>query len=265
MEFKEMKEKFFGKSVDYIKEELNKETGFFKDDIDMIKLCIDAGSCADIIMNIDMEFTPLYLFKKKYLIMLYIWENLTNLEMIPEDEKFDDYDIFVEKAILEINSNAYFFKTMVEEIIKEKKNNVIKELYDTFSKGLPTTEDIQSMKEQLDNMFSDESPEKLQTIENILAYNDPNIKQIKDFMFDSRFTTKEDKKDIVDKNVEKNPDEQKEALEVLEKAKKSSDKIVELINETPMVKEVNDNIKEEQKKRVLEYNKQLEDMLNKEE
>ncbi len=265
MEFKEMKERFFGKSVEYIKEELSKETEFFKDNIDMIKLCIDAGSCADIIMDIDMEFTPLYLFKKKYLIMLYIWENLTNLEMIPEDEAFEDYDIFVEKAILESNSNAFFFKSMVEEIIKEKQNNIINELYSTFSKGLPTTDEIQNMKEQLDNMFSDESPEKLQTIENILAYNDPNIKQIKDFMFDSRFTTKEDKGNIIIKDAEEKQDEQKEALEVLKDAKKSSDKIVELINETPMVKEINDNIKEEQKQRVLEYNKQLEDMLNEEE
>lgn len=263
MKFKEFKEKYFGKSIEEIKDGLNKEENFFKKDIDVVQLCIDSGSCADIIMNLDMEFVPLYLFKKKYLIMLYILENLTNLEMIPEDERFDDYDAFVEKAILESNSNAYLFKNMVEEIIKEKQNNVLKELYNTFSNGLPTTQDIQNMKEQLDNMFRDESPEKLQTIENILAYNDPNLKQIKDFMFDSRFATKEDEGAIQEEKS--NSTEQKEALEIVKNAKISSDKIVDLINETPMVKEVNDKIKEEQKQRVLEYNKQLEEMLQKEE
>ena len=41
MEFKEMKEKYFGKDINYIKEGIQKEDSFFKTDIDMIKLCIE--------------------------------------------------------------------------------------------------------------------------------------------------------------------------------------------------------------------------------
>ena len=78
MEFKKMKEKYFGKDINYIKEEIQKEDNFFKTDIDMIKLCIDAENCAREILELDKDFSGLYLFKKKYRIMLYILQNIDN-------------------------------------------------------------------------------------------------------------------------------------------------------------------------------------------
>ena len=211
MEFKEFKEKCFGKTVEEIKEILKQEKDFFKTDIELVKLCIDAGNCAEEILNIDRAFVPLYLFKKNYSIMFYIYKELTNLQLIPEDESFSDYDIFVEKAIIELNSNACFFKETVEEIIKESKYETINSLYETFNKGLPSLEDINKMEDNLKNIFSEESPEKLKTIEDILAFNDPSLKQIKDIVYnpklqisDNNQDNQEEQNTSVNVNIENN-------------------------------------------------------------
>lgn len=264
MDFKEFKEKYFGKSVEEIKEGLMREENFWKDDVDLIKLIIDAGTLAESIFALDKDFASLYLFKKQYSIMLYILKELTNLEMVPEDERFEDYNAFVEKAMIELNSNAYFFKNMVNDVIKQKQQDVFDKLYVIFNEGLPTKEDVKEMKEELDNMFSNESPEKLKTIESILAYNDPNIKQMKDFIFDTKINV-ENKKFIEKQDTELNNinKEQKEAIKILQDAKNSTDSMVNLIKATPMVKEVDEKIKKEQIERVLEYNKELEQQLNK--
>lgn len=195
MEFKEFKEKCFGKTVEEIKEILKKEKDFFKTDIELVKLCIEAGNCAEEILNIDKTFVPLYLFKKNYSIMLYVYKELTNLQLIPEDESFSDYDIFVEKAIIELNSNACFFKETVEAIIKESKYETINRLYETFDKGLPSLEDINKMEDNLKNIFSEESPEKLKTIEDILAFNDPSLKQIKDIVYNPKLQISDNNQD----------------------------------------------------------------------
>lgn len=200
MDFKEMKEKYFGKDINYIKEEIQKEDNFFKTDIDMIKLCIDAENCAREILELDKDFSGLYLFKKKYRIMLYILQNITNIELIPEDENFEDYDPFFEKAILETNSKALFFKEMVEDIIREKQNNILNELYDVFNTKLPSVEEIKEIKASIGDVFSNESPEQLKTIEKILAYNDPTMKTIKDVVMDVNINT--ELQNVLEKKIE---------------------------------------------------------------
>lgn len=264
MDFKEFKEKCFGKSIEEIKDFICDIEDFWKKDVDLIKLTIDAGTLAESIFALDKDFASLYLFKKQYSIMLYIFKELTNLEMVPEDERFEDYNAFVEKAMIELNSNAYFFNNMVNDVIKQKQQDIFDKLYVIFNEGLPTKEDVKEMKEELDNMFSNESPEKLQTIENILAYNDPNIKQMKDFIFDTKINV-ENKKSVEEQKIESDniDKEQKEAIEILQNAKNSTDNMVNLIKATPMVKEVDEKIKKEQIERVLEYNKELEQQLNK--
>ena len=59
MDFKEFKEKYFGKSVEEIKEGLMREENFWKDDVDLIKLIIDAGTLAESIFALDKDFASL--------------------------------------------------------------------------------------------------------------------------------------------------------------------------------------------------------------
>lgn len=264
MDFKEFKEKCFGKSIEEIKDFICDIENFWKEDVDLIKLTIDAGTLAESIFALDKDFASLYLFKKQYSIMLYIFKELTNLEMVPEDERFEDYNAFVEKAMIELNSNAYFFKNMVNDVIKQKQQDVFDKLYVIFNEGLPTKEDVKEMKEELDNMFSNESPENLKIIESILAYNDPNIKQIKDFIFNPKVSMSNiDKHNQEPVNTEASPTnkQEDEALMVLQETQKSANGMEQLIKSTPMVKEIDDKIKQEQIQRVLEYNKELEGKL----
>lgn len=200
MDFKEFKEKCFGKSVEEIKEIIKKTNNFWNNEVDTVKLVVDAGILADTILHYDKDFKSLYVFKKKCQILLYILKNLTNIELVPEDEDFDDYNIFIEKAILESNSNAYFFKTVIEEVIKENEQNIINELYEVFKSKLPTIEDMKDLRASISDVFKDESPEQLKIIENILAYNDPIMKEIRDIVTDINIQ-EEIKNSIENKNV----------------------------------------------------------------
>lgn len=188
MEFKEFKEKCYGKTVDEIKEIISNIDGFWKEDIDAIKLVIDSDMLANKILQKDKELTGLFIFKKRYQILFYILKNITNLELIPEDESFDDYNIFMERAILELNNNASFFKTITEEVILQKEKDVINDLYEVFKSGLPTVEEMQDLRTSISNVFKDESPEQLKTIESILAYNDPVMKNVKDVLLENNIS-----------------------------------------------------------------------------
>ena len=46
----------------------------------------------------------------------------------------------------------------------------------------PTLEETERLEKELDKIFSKREGKDLQTMENILAYNDPNMKLIKDIL-----------------------------------------------------------------------------------
>lgn len=200
MEFKDFKEKYFGKSVEEIKEGLKGEKNFWKAST-KVQLAVDANSLAEQIIRFDKDFIGLFVFKKKYVIMLYIFQNLTNIELIPEDEEFEDYNVYIEQAILELNEQAKFFKDIVEEIIVGKENQVLQELYEVFKKGMPTVDEMKELQTSVSGLFKDESPEKLKTIESILAFNDPTMNTIKNVILDNNIN-EEMKKQIQETNTQ---------------------------------------------------------------
>ena len=95
---------------------------------------------------------------------------------------------------------ALFFKEMVEDIIREKQNNILNELYDVFNTKLPSVEEIKEIKASIGDVFSNESPEQLKTIEKILAYNDPTMKTIKDVVMDVNINT--ELQNVLEKKIE---------------------------------------------------------------
>lgn len=200
MDFKEFKEKYFGKSVEEIKEGLREEKDFWKKST-KVQLAVDANSLAEQIIRFDKDFIGLFVFKKKYVIMLYIFQNLTNIELIPEDEEFEDYNVYIEQAILELNEQAKFFKDVVEEIIVGKENQILQELYEIFKKGIPTVDEMKELQTSVSGLFKDESPEKLKTIESILAFNDPTMNTIKNVILDNNIN-EEMKKQIQETNIQ---------------------------------------------------------------
>lgn len=186
MDFNELKNKCYGKSVEEIKNIISEIDNFWKNDVDLLKLTLDAGEYVDEILNINVEFPALFVYRKECKILLYILKDITNIELIPDNESFDDFDPFFKKALIELNSKAYFLDNMINQIIEESKNKVINEIYEVFSNKAPSIEDLEKLKNSMKNIFSDESPEKLEKIENILAFNDPIMKEVKDAILNNQ-------------------------------------------------------------------------------
>ena len=119
MNFKEFKEKCFGKSVEEIKNIINEIDNFWKDDTSLLKLTLDASEYANEILNIDSEFPALFMYRKECKILLYILKDITNIELIPDKESFDDFDSFLKIALVKLNSKSYFLDNMINQIIEE--------------------------------------------------------------------------------------------------------------------------------------------------
>ena len=254
MDFKEFKEKCYGKSIEEIKNIINEIDNFWKDDISLLNLTLDASEYANEILNIDSEFPALFIYRKECKILLYILKDVTNIELIPDNESFDDFDAFLKIALVKLNSKAYFLDNMINQIIEESKNKIMNEIYDVFSNKIPSVEDLEKLKNSMKNIFSDENPEKLEKIENILAFNEPIMKEVKNAILNNQVTNEI----IKIKNAEEDTKETKEIDKTLNSAQKTADSILQSIKNTPEVKEIDDKIKEKQMKNIVEFNKQLE-------
>lgn len=255
MNFKEFKEKCFGKSIEEIKNIINEIDNFWKDDTSLLKLTLDASEYANEILNIDSEFPALFIYRKECKILLYILKDVTNIELIPDNESFDDFDAFLKIALVKLNSKAYFLDNMINQIIEESKNKIMNEIYDVFSNKIPSVEDLEELKNSMKNIFSDENPEKLEKIENILAFNDPIMKEVKNAILNNQVTNEI----IKIKNAEEDTKETKKIDKTLNSAQKTADSILQSIKNTPEVKKIDDKIKEKQMKNIVEFNKQLEE------
>lgn len=255
MDFKEFKEKCFGKSIEEIKNIINEIDNFWKDDTSLLKLTLDASEYANEILNIDSEFPALFIYRKECKILLYILKDVTNIELIPDNESFDDFDAFLKIALVKLNSKAYFLDNMINQIIEESKNKIMNEIYDVFSNKIPSVEDLEELKNSMKNIFSDENPEKLEKIENILAFNDPIMKEVKNAILNNQVTNEI----IKIKNAEEDTKETKKIDKTLNSAQKTADSILQSIKNTPEVKKIDDKIKEKQMKNIVEFNKQLEE------
>ena len=255
MDFKEFKEKCFGKSVEEIKNIINEIDNFWKDDTSLLKLTLDASEYANEILNIDSEFPALFIYRKECKILLYILKDVTNIELIPDNESFDDFDAFLKIALVKLNSKAYFLDNMINQIIEESKNKIMNEIYDVFSNKIPSVEDLEELKNSMKNIFSDENPEKLEKIENILAFNDPIMKEVKNAILNNQVANEIGKI----KNAEEDKKKTKEIDKTLSSAQKTADSILQSIKNTPEMKKIDDKIKEKQMKNIVEFSKQLEE------
>lgn len=271
MDFKELKEKCFGRSVEEIKNIINEINNFWKSDTNLLKLTLDANNCANKILQLEKEFPALFVYRKECKILLCILKEVSNIELIPDNESFDDFDAFLKIALVEMNSQAYFLNMVINQIIEEARNGIINELYEIFNSKMPSVEDIEKLKDSMKNIFSDESPEKLEKIEGILAFNDPMTKTIKDIITDSSITLNKNRIENINKNVNTEKEENKEknvendknnVMGTMDKISKTTGNITKKINEHPIVKELNDSIREQQMERIKEYTKELNDKIN---
>lgn len=185
MDFKEFKEKYFGKSVVDIVKDLMLETDFWKNDKSMVELCLDIDKLIETIIQLDKTHPSIYSFQKRIIILKYILETFTVLESFPELDTFDDFDVSVEEAIYTVSSQARFINQMVNDGLQELRNIVLEDLYNIMKDGIPNEKELQELTQSLENMFKNESPEKLGLIKDILDFNDPSLKQIKEQVYNN--------------------------------------------------------------------------------
>jgi hypothetical protein len=184
MKFEDFKKKYFGKDLDFVIEGLKKED-LWKKDVDIVEISSDLDNIIQNIIDIDKDSPTEYVLKRKYLIYRYIFEKFLKLDSVPREMELADYNIVVEEAIYQLYPEARFVKDMVNVGLEELRNIVLEELYKTFNENAPSSEEIEKIAVQMRDMFKDESPEKLETIREILEFNDPALKEIKDGIYNN--------------------------------------------------------------------------------
>ncbi len=122
-----------------------------------------------------------YEIQKQYTKFFYGLLQCTSLELKEEDFDTDNIDFEFEELILSSSATIRKLYTMIDNMIHKRELGVINDLTKEF-KNLPTIEEIDKLKDGIDNIFRDKSEGELSMIESILAYNDPNMKILKDIV-----------------------------------------------------------------------------------
>lgn len=119
------------------------------------------------------------IFINKIFVYYAILDYFTNINITSTEKTIENLNVYLEMALIELSDKIYLFNEIIKEIIIEDKFRIIKELTDVFNSGLPSVDELNSLQDSLGNMFKDETPEKLEKIESILAFNDPVMKELK--------------------------------------------------------------------------------------
>ena len=185
MDFKEFKEKYYGMETFKIVPELQDNKEFWKQDVDTIYLCVRIDKLIENIVNLEREQPSLFVLNKKILMYKFILEELTTLTTLPETGDVNEYCIEVEEAFYVVSSKARFIREMVDEGLKETQNIVLNELYKTFS-NLPDEEGLDNLQEKLGSILGGLDSQNLKMISNIMEFNDPSLKAMKDKIYDTK-------------------------------------------------------------------------------
>lgn len=182
LEFDILIKRVKNKSLSSIKKIIKENKLFWKRNITNSQIISEIGDILIYLEDIDKTLPFLYAYSKKEIMFLKTLELFTNVSNIPDIMSIDDYNVNLEEALKEECCEIKFFYELMEETINIKRSLVLEELVNVFSTRLPSINEIEEMKNSLDNMFNNESPEKLKLIESILSFNDPSLKQLKDII-----------------------------------------------------------------------------------
>lgn len=176
--YKNLLEKINGKTLSEVKDIVNKNVEF-KNDLGYFQQYIEVQDIMDRLSIYD-DYSDItsYLIFKNELIFSSVLANFTNLEVLPEDAGANNHNIYLEMALKE-NPLIKNFYDITNEALARRDNLLIHELNQTLN-GLPSIEEIEKLKEEMSHVFDETGDEKLEQINNILSFNDPTMKMIKD-------------------------------------------------------------------------------------
>lgn len=116
----------------------------------------------------------------------------TSLEVTEEDKTLKNYDVDFENITYENSATIKKLYKIIDNISLRLDLKVLDSLKDSLG-NIPSTKQIKELEQGLDNIFSKRSSGDLKMIENILEYNDPNLKLIKNIIMTPN---KEDKEGL---------------------------------------------------------------------
>lgn len=169
-----------GKSIAEIKEIIKNNDIIYNniETMDVYEAVIDTYNKIQNANNNDNDSIK-KIFINKIFVYYAILDYFTNINITSTEKTIENLNVYLEMALIELSDKIYLFNEIIKEIIIEDKFRIIKELTDVFNSGLPSVDELNSLQDSLGNMFKDETPEKLEKIESILAFNDPVMKELK--------------------------------------------------------------------------------------
>lgn len=175
------------KKLTEVLEMINKKEGFDISDFLVSKDMLEIQTILDTIflkisiLNGKQLDEVQYEIEKQKAIYFFGLLQCTSFEINEEDIDIINYNLELENMIINNSKEAKKIKEMTENIIRKSDLKVVKELSNQFEK-FPSVEETEKLEKELDKIFSKREGKDLQTMENILAYNDPNMKLIKDIL-----------------------------------------------------------------------------------
>lgn len=160
-----------------------------------VKMSFEDLEDLDSLFDDSQPITEYYM--KKSTIFFEVIRNYTFLD-VKDNDVVENYNIELEELLKE---NAYIKRVYnsIEAIYENDKIKVVQEFAKVI-KDLPTPEEVEKMANDFQQVFDEGNKENLEILQDIVSYNDPAMKNLKDTVYSA---IPEQKETILDNEIKK--------------------------------------------------------------
>lgn len=148
-----------------------------------VALAIDDLSDLDVLLNSTVNNFVVDYYMKKSVVFFEMIKNYTFLDLKDEYDVAENYNIQLEE-ILKLNEFVKRYFSIVNEIYKQKNIKIIQDFSDSL-KNLPSVEEVDKMTQDFEKVFSKENENNIKILQDIVTFNDPAMKAIKDTIYET--------------------------------------------------------------------------------
>ena len=148
-----------------------------------VALAIDDLSDLVVLLNSTANNFVVDYYMKKSVVFFEMIKNYTFLDLKDEYDVAENYNIQLEE-ILKLNEFVKRYFSIVNEIYKQKNIKIIQDFSDSL-KNLPSVEEVDKMTQDFEKVFSKENENNIKILQDIVTFNDPAMKAIKDTIYET--------------------------------------------------------------------------------
>ena len=148
-----------------------------------VALAIDDLSDLDVLLNSTVNNFVVDYYMKKSVVFFEMIKNYTFLDLKDEYDVAENYNIQLEE-LLKLNEFVKRYFSIVNEIYKQKNIKIIQDFSDSL-KNLPSVEEVDKMTQDFEKVFSKENESNIKILQDIVTFNDPAMKAIKDTIYET--------------------------------------------------------------------------------